>query len=98
MTDENASPEIRVDAQAETPVLHRLEVEVDASRVKRAFDRAYRDLARQARVKGFRPGKAPRQLLEARLGTSAGRHEAIQEAVPGYYRKAVIEHAVDAID
>ncbi|MBC8365527.1 MAG: trigger factor [Actinobacteria bacterium] len=76
----------------------RLTVTVSEAEFETAVDRAFRGLAQEIRLPGFRPGKAPRQLLEARLGTSAGRHEAIQEAVPGYYSKALIEHAVDAID
>ncbi len=76
----------------------RLTVTIDSVEFEGAVDKAFRGLAQEIKLPGFRPGKAPRQLLEARLGTSAGRHEAIQEAVPGYYRKAVIAHAVDAID
>jgi trigger factor len=41
---------------------------VGARRVKKAFDRAYKDLSRQVRVKGFRPGKAPRSVLERMYG------------------------------
>ncbi len=61
---------IRVETIESTPILHTIEVEVDASRVRKAFDRAYRDLAKQVRVKGFRPGKAPRSVLEKRYGAS----------------------------
>jgi trigger factor len=61
---------IRVETIESTPILHTIEIEVDASRVRKAFDRAYRDLARQVRVKGFRPGKAPRSVLEKRYGAS----------------------------
>jgi len=61
---------IRVETIERTPILHTIEVEVDTSRVRKAFDRAYRDLARQVRVKGFRPGKAPRAVLEKLHGAS----------------------------
>ena len=64
----NAS--IRVETIERTPILHTIEIEVDASRVRKAFDRAYRDLAKQVRVKGFRPGKAPRSVLEKLHGAS----------------------------
>ncbi|HXK24786.1 MAG TPA: trigger factor [Myxococcota bacterium] len=57
-------------ATAETPVRHRIEVRVEAARVDRAFDRAYRDLSRRARVKGFRPGKVPRSVLQRLYGAS----------------------------
>jgi trigger factor len=55
---------IRASATPEGPVAQRLEVRVQAERVRKAFDRAYRELARQVRVKGFRPGKTPRAVLE----------------------------------
>jgi len=61
---------IRVETIERTPILHTIEIEVDASRVGKAFDRAYRDLARQVRIKGFRPGKAPRSVLEKLHGAS----------------------------
>jgi len=61
---------IRVETIESTPILHTIEIEVDASRVRKAFDRAYRDLAKQVRVKGFRPGKAPRSVLEKLHGAS----------------------------
>ena len=48
-------------------------VEVSAERVGRAFDRAYRDLARRAQVKGFRPGKVPRSVLERLYGPAVRR-------------------------
>lgn len=46
---------------------------------------------------GFRPGKAPRRLLEAQLGHQVGRDEALREAMPEYYTQAVIEHDVDVV-
>src|SRR5205085_2013513 len=45
----------------------------------------------------FRPGKAPRRLLEARLGTDIAREQALQDALPEYYVDAVNEHDVDVI-
>lgn len=77
MPPEAASPEvaagpdgIRVTTAAESPVRMRVEVEVGADRVKRAYAEAYRDLARRVHVPGFRPGKAPRSVLEKRFGAS----------------------------
>ena len=46
---------------------------------------------------GFRPGKAPRKLLEARLGEGVARGEALRDAIPDYYAQAVREHDVDVI-
>ena len=60
--------DIRVESHEESPILKVVEVEVGPKRVKKAFDRAYKDLSRQVRVKGFRPGKAPRSVLERMYG------------------------------
>ena len=45
----------------------KLHVTVPADEFERAIDGAFKKLAREVRVPGFRPGKAPRQLLEARF-------------------------------
>ena len=50
----------------------KLHVTVPADEFERAIDGAFKKLAREVRVPGFRPGKAPRQLLEARFGTDIG--------------------------
>jgi trigger factor len=76
----------------------RLSVEIDEPEVDRALDGTIRDLARQARVPGFRPGKVPRPVLEARMGGAAAlRSEALREIVPEFYAKAVVEAEVDPI-
>jgi trigger factor len=62
--------DIQARSVEESPVRHRLEVQLGAGRVRGAFDRAYRDLARNARIKGFRPGKVPRSVLERLYGAS----------------------------
>ncbi|MHC4934365.1 MAG: trigger factor family protein, partial [Planctomycetota bacterium] len=64
VSDTGSDSTLRVTTSEQGPVVRQLEVEVDARHVRRAFDRAYRELARQARVRGFRPGKAPRSVLE----------------------------------
>jgi trigger factor len=73
-------------------------VEVDEQEFEKAIDAAFRKIAKEVRIPGFRPGKAPRKLLEARLGTGVARDEAFRDALPGYYAQAVREHDVDVID
>ncbi len=65
-----ATGAVRAQATQTSPVVHTLEVDVEPSRVRRAFDQAYRELAKRARIPGFRPGKAPRSLLERMYGAS----------------------------
>ncbi len=75
----------------------KLVVEVDEQEFEKAINAAFKRIAHQARIPGFRPGKAPRRVLEAHFGTEAARQEALREALPEYFVKAVTEHDVDVI-
>ena len=75
----------------------KLSIEVDEAEFDKAVDSAFRKIAREVRIPGFRPGKAPRKLLESRLGSQVGREQAMQDALPEWYSAAVIEHDVDVI-
>jgi trigger factor len=75
----------------------KLSVEVDPDEFDRAIDAAFRKIAREVRIPGFRPGKAPRRVLEARFGAGVAREQALRDALPDYYVDAVREHDVDAI-
>ena len=75
----------------------RLKIAVPAQEFEKAIDAAFRKLAREVRMPGFRPGKAPRQLLEARLGTGAAREQALRDALPEYYATAVETEDIDVI-
>lgn len=75
----------------------KLSIEVEAGEFDKAVDAAFKKIAKEVRLPGFRPGKAPRKVLEARFGSQAGREQALQDALPEYYSAAVIEHDVDVI-
>ena len=75
----------------------KLSVEVETAEFEVALERAFRRIAKEVRVPGFRPGKVPRKVLEARVGSSAARQEALREALPGYYVEALRDNDVDAI-
>ena len=75
----------------------KLSIEVDEAEFDRNIDAAFRKIAHEVRLPGFRPGKAPRSVLEARIGKDAARGQAIQDAIPEYLTKAVREHKVDLI-
>ncbi len=75
----------------------KLSVEVDEQEFDKAMDAAFRKIAREVRIPGFRPGKAPRRVLEARLGSEAARQEALRDALPDYYAQAVRDNDVDVI-
>lgn len=74
-----------------SPTRVRLNVEVPFTELQPDFDRAYKQLAQQARLPGFRPGKVPAKLLEARVGRETMLDQVINEALPGRYGQAVTE-------
>jgi trigger factor len=75
----------------------RVEVEVPAADVDRATSRAARALAREMRMPGFRKGKAPPSLVIQRIGFAAVLEEAVREALPEWYEKALLDTGVTAI-
>lgn len=75
----------------------KLVVELDEEEIGRAVDDAFKKIARQVQIPGFRPGKAPRRLIEARVGVEAARAQALNDTVPDYYMQALDENDVDAI-
>ncbi len=78
--------------------LVRLSVEIDEPEFDRALGDVVRSLAQQVRVPGFRPGKVPRKVLEARMGgAGALRAEALREALPDFYARAVVDTELDPI-
>ena len=72
-----------------SPTRVRINVEVPFAELQPDFDRAYKQLAKQVRLPGFRPGKAPAKLLEARLGRGAVLEQVVNDALPGRYTEAV---------
>jgi trigger factor len=68
-----------------------LEIELPAERLERAVDEAVRHLSRRTRVPGFRPGKAPRPLLERHLGPGAVLDDAVDHLVQDAYRQALVD-------
>jgi len=67
-----------------------LEVELPPERLAHAVDEAVRRLSRRTKVAGFRPGKAPRFMLERVLGPSAVLDEAVEQLVEDAYREAIL--------
>jgi trigger factor len=75
----------------------KVSVELDEGELEKAIDAAFRKIARETRIPGFRPGKAPRRILEARLGTDVAREEALRDSLPDFYVQALEAEEVDAI-
>ncbi len=80
-----------------SPTRVRINVEVPFDELKPNFDRAYRKLAQQIRIPGFRPGKAPARVIESRVGRAPILDEVVNEAIPAKYLEAVNTAEVRAI-
>jgi trigger factor len=75
----------------------KVSVNVDEAEFDRDIDQAFRKIAREVRLPGFRAGKAPRRVLEARIGLAPAREQALRDSIPTYLARAVREHDVDLI-
>lgn len=71
-----------------------LEIEVPPDRLDQAVGDAVRRLSRRTRVPGFRPGKAPRPVLERTLGPGVILDEAVEHLVQDAYREALISEDI----
>ncbi|KUI41913.1 trigger factor [Mycobacterium sp. GA-1199] len=80
-----------------SPTRVRINVEVPFTELEPDFDRAFAQLAKQVRLPGFRPGKAPRKLLEARVGREAMLDQVVSEALPNRYSEAVTTSEVQPL-
>lgn len=75
----------------------KLSVNVDEAEFDKDIDAAFRKISKEVKLPGFRSGKAPRRVLEARIGLAPAREEALRDSIPQYLAKAVREHDVDLI-
>ncbi len=81
----------------EGPTKVRISVEATPDEVAPAVDRAFERLAGEVKVPGFRKGKVPRKVLEARLDADQIREASLQEAVPLLWRQAMTESDISPI-
>jgi trigger factor len=88
---------VKTDVEELSPTRVRLTIEVPFEELKPNVDRAYREVARQVRVPGFRPGRVPPRVIDQRVGRGAVLEQAVQDAVPQLYGKALEENDVFAL-
>ncbi|MBM3249381.1 MAG: hypothetical protein FJZ09_00835 [Candidatus Omnitrophica bacterium] len=72
-------------------------VEVAGEVVKNKFEDVFKRIAKEAKVPGFRPGNAPRDILEKHYATSA-HEQVLKELVPDIYNEAVAKENLDVIE
>jgi trigger factor len=74
-----------------SPTRVKLTVEVPFDELRPSMDAAYKKVAQQVRVPGFRPGKVPARIIEQRFGRAVVLEETLNDAVPKLYGQAVDE-------
>jgi trigger factor len=73
-------------------------IEVPTETVDATYERVLNRLVSRAKIEGFRPGRAPRALVESRLGPAVVREEVVEAMVPEVIRQALAEKSIDPID
>ncbi len=79
------------------PVRRELSFEIGKDRVSQRLQEIYSEITKVAKIKGFRPGKAPRHLVEAQHGQYA-REEVLKSLIPEVYREAIQKENLNPID
>jgi trigger factor len=73
-------------------------IEVPAETVDATYEKVLSRLTSRAKIEGFRPGRAPRSLVEARIGPAVLREEVVEAMVPSVVRQALEEKSIDPIE
>jgi trigger factor len=88
---------VKTDVEELSPTRVKLTVEVPFDELKANLDKAYKEISKQVRLKGFRPGKVPARLVDQYVGRDAVLQEAVNDALPELYGRAVQESEVFAL-
>ena len=88
---------MKTDVEELTPTRVKLTIEVPFEELKSSLDKAYREVARQVRVPGFRPGHVPPRIIDQRIGRGAVLEQAVNDAVPLLYSQALQDNDVLAL-
>jgi len=75
----------------------RIDASVEAEDVQRHLDRAAKQLGRELRIPGFRKGKVPPAMVLQRVGREAVLEQALRDALPEWYERAVLEAGVSTV-
>ncbi len=88
---------MKTDVEELSPTRVKLTIEVPFDELKPSLDKAYREVANQVRVPGFRPGRVPPRIIDQRFGRGVVLEQAVNDAVPGLYGKALEDNDVFAL-
>jgi trigger factor len=87
---------MKIQVENLSPVEKKVTVEIDPDRVASELARAYQSLGRRVKLKGFRPGKAPRHVLERNFREEV-EAEVLESLVQDTFAQAVREQSIDAV-
>jgi trigger factor len=88
---------VKTDVTELSPTRVKLTIEVPFEELKPSLDKAYREVSRQARIPGFRPGHVPPRVIDQRLGRGIVLEQAVNDAVPKLYGQALEDNDVFAL-
>ena len=88
---------MKTDVEELSPTRVKLTIEVPFSELKASLDKAYREVSKQVRIPGFRPGHVPPRVIDQRLGRGVVLEQAVNDAVPQLYGKALEDNDVRAL-
>jgi len=80
-----------------SPTRAKLTIEMPFDELTPSIDKAYKEIASQVNIPGFRKGKVPAALIDQRFGRGVVLQEAINDALPEAYGKAVEEHKLNPL-
>lgn len=80
-----------------SPTRVKLAIEVPFAELEPSLNKAYREVAQQVTIPGFRRGKAPRAVIDQRIGRNVVLNEAVQEAIPQQLLAAIREHEMKTL-
>jgi trigger factor len=88
---------VKTDVEELSPTRVKLTIEVPFEELKPSLDKAYREVAKQVKIPGFRPGHVPPRVIDQRLGRGVVLEQAVNDAVPQLYGKALEDNDVAAL-
>ncbi|MGH3190502.1 MAG: trigger factor [Streptosporangiaceae bacterium] len=88
---------MKTDVEELSPTRVRLSVEVPFDELKPSLDKAYREVGKQVRIPGFRPGRVPPAVIDSRVGRDVVLSQAVNDALPELYAKAVADGDIVAL-
>jgi trigger factor len=95
--ESRSDADVKTDVEELSPTRVRLSVEVPFDELKPSLDKAYREVGRQVRIPGFRPGRVPPPVIDRRVGRDVVLSQAVNDAIPDLYAKAVADGDVYAL-